>query len=108
MRCVSALKLVASSKTRIKASADTRQLLARQPVDNAFAADSRDHAHESRRVGSDFADQCGVAAKRMRPEDLQQTVGIGRWRDSDKLAFVGDVQSVEAEQLAGSENLRSD
>src|SRR5664280_1048649 len=108
MRWVSALKLVASNRIRIVPSADARQLLAGEPVDDALATDPGHHAHEERRVGDHFADHHGLAAERMAAKDAEQTRGVFCRRDCDKLALVGNVQGVETEQFAGPEHFRLD
>src|SRR5665647_844458 len=108
MRWVNVLKLVASNRIRIMPSADTRQLLAGEPVDNTLAADPGRHAHEARRVGDHFADHRGIATEWMATKDAEQTCGICGRRDRDQLALVGHVQGVETEQLARPEHFRPD
>ena len=50
----------------LRSSADARQLIAAQPVDDALAAETRAHLHEVMRIGHHFTDQRGISAQRVR------------------------------------------
>ena len=52
-------------------------------------------------VGDDLADAHGVAPQRMGAHRRQYALGIGRGTDRDQLALVGNIQRIEAEELAG-------
>src|SRR5512143_3238393 len=107
MRWVRALKLVASNRIRIAPSADARQLLAGEPVDNTLTSDPGRHAHEACGVGDHRADHHGIATERMTTKHAKQTRGVFGRHDRDELALVGNVQGVEPQQFAGPENFRS-
>ena len=57
-------------------------------------------------VVDDRSDTRAIAAERMRAHDREQFLRYIRCDDGYKLAFVGDKQGIEAEQLACGGNLR--
>ena len=77
-----------------------------EPVDDAAAAEARVHLDEVVRIGDHLADDRGVASERMRAHRREQPVGVLGAADRDELAFVGDVERVEAQELAGGSDLR--
>ena len=70
-------------------------------VDDAPAAERSDHLHEPTLVGDRLADDRGVAAERMSLHRRERSRGaIGR-NDCDQLAFVRDIERIEAQEFAG-------
>ena len=67
-------------------------------------------AMRTKRAGSAITSPItvGIAAEWMCAHDAEQTRGVVGRYDGDELALVGDVQGVETEQLAGTENLGLD
>ena len=63
------------------------------------------HAHEAQWVFDDLAHDGGVAAQRFAAHRGQQAVGRACIHDGDELAFVGHVQRVQPQQLAGAADL---
>ena len=57
-------------------------------------------------VGHDLADHRRLPPERMGAHDGQQAIGVGRRADGDELALVGDIERIEAEQLAGGPHVR--
>ena len=78
----------------------------REPVHHAVSAEPGLHLDESVGVGDDLADDRGVAAERVGAHRGEKAPGIALFADGDELAFVGDVERIEAEKLAGREHIR--
>ena len=106
-RCVRLLKRVGEEQdAHRRRSADPRQLLAGQPVDDAPAAEARCPSARSgarRRCTSPM-----IAASR--PSGCARiaassALGVVGGADRDQLALVGDVERIEAEELAGGRHL---
>ena len=55
-------------------------------------------------LGADLADERGLGAERMRRSRSSALVGRLRRDDRDELALVGDVERVDAEDLAGADD----
>ena len=72
--------------------ADPRQLLAEQHVDNTRAANAGFHQDHSRMLADDFADNLGVAPKRMFAIALQRNRRRVRLHDGQELPFIGHVE----------------
>ncbi len=81
-------------------SADARQLLTAQPVHHTATAEAGFHLHESVGVLDHLADDRCLPALRMRAHRGKQCVGVFGGADRDQLAFIGDVERIEAEQFA--------
>jgi hypothetical protein len=86
--------------------ADPWQLVAGQPVDDALAAEARAHLYEMVRVGHHLADDRGVASERMRTHRRQQPRGVLGRADRDELAFAGDAQRIQAQELQAASTAR--
>ena len=86
---------------RIARSADARQLLARQAVDDAPAAERSDHLHEPALIGDGLADDRGVAAERMSLHRHKRGRSACGRDHCDQLALVGDIERIEAQEFAG-------
>src|ERR1035438_9091124 len=72
-------------------SADPRQLVAGQHVDDAGGAEGCVHGNESAMAIDHFADDGGLGAERMAAHGCQYGFGRRRRHDGDKLSFVGDI-----------------
>ena len=75
-------------------SADSRKLLAREPVDGPASAQEGhhlDHADWDVRVVRHATDPCGVLALGRGAHGGERRVGLVFGDDHDHLAFVGDV-----------------
>ena len=81
---------------------DAGQLVLSQHVHDAFGAESGAQGDHSRVFVGDGPDEAGVRSERMAAHGGEGCVGLGFGDESDHFALVGDVEGVEAEELAGS------
>src|SRR5271166_6489313 len=81
-------------------SADSRQLIAGEHVDDALAAERCLHRYHAGRFARDLADDGCIAAGGLGPHRRQHPVRIGGRHDRDELSLVGEVERVEPEDLA--------
>jgi len=58
------------------------------------------------RIGDDFADDRGIAAERMGAHRGKKVLGVALFADGDELALICYVERIEAEKLAGRNNIR--
>src|SRR5690606_9056177 len=84
------------------ASADARELLAGEHLDRTQAPAPAALEYFARMVIGDAADDGGVGTERIRAHDGERLVRAIACDHCDELAFVGDVERVEAEDLAGA------
>src|SRR5271156_6902443 len=95
-----ATMFLAMPSSCIKPSTNTRQLFADQHIADPPPAEHSAHGHSTREAVANAPDDGGVGAKRMRAHGRQRRLGfIGR-RDDQDLAFVGEIERVETEDLA--------
>src|ERR1017187_48767 len=82
-------------------SADPRQLVAGQHVDDAGGAERGVHGDESGMASDHFSDDSGFGAKRMAAHGGERGFGRGYRDDGDELSLVGYIQRVQAQNFAG-------
>src|ERR1039458_2645279 len=82
-------------------SADPRQLVAGQHVDDAGGAEGRVHGDESRMALDHFSDDRGLRAERMPAHGGEYRFGRRRRDDGDQLPLVGYIKRVQAQNFAG-------
>jgi hypothetical protein len=56
----------------------------------------------ARMVGGDFADNRGGLAEWVRLHRCQNTIGLGGRKNREEFTFIGDIERIETEDLAGS------
>src|SRR5581483_3117365 len=78
------------------------QLFARKHIHHAIATYTRLHRDTAGMLGDNFANDGGFLAKRVFAHDRQHKFGILRPHKGDELAFVGDVERVEAEDFTSA------
>src|SRR5277367_3093079 len=83
------------------ASAYPRQGIANQHVDDPAAAITGGDENGSLRLLTNFADNTRLVTTSGLMQNIQSNVGIFRSNDSEKLAFVCDMQWIETEQFTG-------
>ncbi len=88
-----------------RASTNPWQGVSEQPVHHAVSAEPGLHLDESMGVGDDLPDDRGVPAERVGAHRREKARGIALFADRDELAFVGDVERIEAEKFAGREHI---
>src|SRR3990170_3437189 len=82
-------------------SADARQRVADQHVDDPRPAERRVEYDEALRLVADLADECRVGAERVRAQGREGGTGRLGGDDGDQPALAGDVERIDAENLAG-------
>src|ERR671926_395512 len=104
IRSSSALTSLWTSPGRIRAPgialADARQLFADEHVYEAPPAEDGLHHHAAGAVVGHVADDRGPGAEGVRLERRQGGLGLLAGHDADDLALVGEVERVEAQNLA--------
>jgi hypothetical protein len=89
----------------VQRSADAWQRVADEHVDHAVAAEGRAAQHPALGLVPDLADDRRVGSSGMRTQRLERHVGVLGCDERDQLALVGDVQRVDAQDLAGADDL---
>src|SRR5688572_2106924 len=79
---------------------DPRELLALQHVDDSAPADGRFQHNKARAVLHHLAYHAGLSAFTMPLHRRHDPLGVGSRDDRQQLALIGDVQRVQAKQLA--------
>src|SRR3989338_734299 len=82
--------------------ANARQLVAAQHIHKAAGAEPRAQNHFARPAVGHRADELGAGAQRVGAQGRQERLGDVGGDDGDELAFVGDVERVQAQELAGA------
>ncbi len=79
----------------VRPSANSRKLLACEPIDNSAAAERGRHLHEALLVIGHPTDDRRITTKRVRTHRSHETIrGVGR-HDGDELAFVRDIERIQ-------------
>src|SRR5882724_2917097 len=86
----------------LRALADARQLISLQHVHDPVPAHPGLEHHQSLRIANNLADDPGVPPLIPPVHGGQYPVGTLRCNDCQQLPLIGDIQGIEAEELADS------
>src|SRR5581483_470406 len=82
--------------------ANTRQLLAKERIEYARASNLRLHQDHTRMLRDDFADYTSIGSQGVLAHPFKNRAGSISGDDRHQLAFVRDIEGIQAENLAGA------
>ena len=89
------------SRIEERSSANARQLLAEQHVDDPRAADTRFHQHHPGVITDDFSDDVSVTPEKMLAHLPEYSRCRVRSDDRQQFALVSHIKRIQPENLAG-------
>lgn len=91
--------------TRVRRSADTRQLLTEREVDDAPCTERRANDDDLPMILQDGSDHRCFAPEFVGAHRREHCVGMFRGDDRNELVLVGDAQRIEAEERSGGSDV---